>query len=104
VPETAGSVGARADDRLLQEEALLREPMPVEPVVTFRSMVDVVRPIAVIEQHPAALSVRAANDAMLDRSLTDRSNVERLVALDDVLADEWRLPLLDRLNQYGSSR
>ena len=65
-------------------------------------VVDVVGPIAVIEQHPAALSVRAANDAMLDRSLTDRSNVERLVALDDVLADEWRLALLDRLDQYGT--
>ncbi len=63
-------------------------------------VVDVAGPIVVIEQHPAALSVRAANDAMLDRSLTDRSNVERLVALDDVLADEWRLVLLDRLDQH----
>lgn len=67
-------------------------------------VVDVAGPIAVIEQHRAALSVRAANDAMLDRSLTDRSNVERLVALDGVLADEWRLALLDRLDQYGTPR
>jgi hypothetical protein len=50
----------------------------------------------------AALSVRAANDAMLDRPLTDRSNVEALAALDGVLADEWRVPLVERLDQYGS--
>ncbi len=62
-------------------------------------VVDVGGPIAVIEHHPAALSVKAANDAMLDRSLTDRSNVEGLVALDGVLADEWRLALLDRLDK-----
>lgn len=62
-------------------------------------VVDVAGPITVVERHPAALSVRAANDAMLDRSLTDRSNVEALVLLDGVLADEWRLPLVDRLTR-----
>ncbi len=60
-------------------------------------VVDVAGPITVIERHPAAVSVRAANDAMLDRSLTDRSNVEAVAVLDDVLADSWRLPLLERL-------
>ena len=65
-------------------------------------VVDVVGPITVIERHPAALSVRAANDAMLDRSLTHRSNVEALAALDDVLADEWRSPLVQRLDQRGT--
>jgi MOSC domain-containing protein YiiM len=60
-------------------------------------VVDVAGPITVVERHPAALSVRAAHDAMLDRSLTDRSNVESLAMLDGVLADEWRLPLLERL-------
>ena len=64
----------------------------VEPGV-----VDVAGPITVVQRHPAALSVRAANDAMLDRSLADRSTVEALAALDGVLADEWRLPLVERL-------
>jgi MOSC domain-containing protein YiiM len=59
--------------------------------------VDVAGPITVVERHPAALSVRAANDAMLDRSLHDRSTVEALATLDHVLADEWRLPLIERL-------
>ena len=60
-------------------------------------VVDVAGPITVVERHPAALSVRAANDAMLDRALTDRSNAEALAVLDGVLADEWRLPLVERL-------
>jgi MOSC domain-containing protein YiiM len=60
-------------------------------------VVDVAGPITVTERHPAALSVRAANDAMLDRALTDRPRVEALAALDGVLADEWRVPLLERL-------
>ena len=60
-------------------------------------VVDVAGPITLVEPHPAALSVRTANDAMLDRSLTDRANVEALAALDGVLADEWRVPLLERL-------
>lgn len=67
-------------------------------------VVDVAGPITVVERHPAARSVRAANAAMLDRSLTDRSNVEALAALDGVLADEWRLPLLERLGQHGTRR
>lgn len=59
--------------------------------------VDVAGPISVAEKHPAAMSVRAANDAMLDRSLVDRSTAEALAVLDGVLADEWRLPLAERL-------
>ncbi len=65
--------------------------------VVETGVVDVAGPITVVERHPAALSVRAANDAMLDRSLADRSTVEALAALDGVLADEWRLPLIERL-------
>jgi hypothetical protein len=34
---------------------------------------------------------------MLDRSLHDRSTVEALAELVHVLADEWRLPLVERL-------
>ncbi len=60
-------------------------------------LVDVAGPITVLERHPAGLSVRAANDAMLDRSLIGRSTVEALAALDGVLADEWRTPLVERL-------
>ena len=60
-------------------------------------VVDVAGPITVVERHAAALSVRVANDAMLDRALVDRSTVEALAALDGVLADEWRLPLIERL-------
>jgi MOSC domain-containing protein YiiM len=60
-------------------------------------VVDVAGPIAIVERHPAALSVRTANDAMLDRSLVGRSTVEALAALDGVLADEWRRPLVERL-------
>jgi len=60
-------------------------------------VVEVGGPITVVERHPAAVSVRAANDAMLDRSLTDRSKVEAVAALDRVLADEWRSPLVRRL-------
>ena len=62
-------------------------------------VVDVAGPIEVAEKHPAGLSVRAANDAMLDRSLLDRSTVEALAMLDGVLADEWRLPLVERLSR-----
>jgi MOSC domain-containing protein YiiM len=65
-------------------------------------VVDVAGPITVIERHPAALSVRAAHEAMLDRSLTNRSNVEALAVLDGVLADEWRLPLVERLEQHDT--
>jgi MOSC domain-containing protein YiiM len=65
--------------------------------VLAAGVVDVAGPITVVERHWAALSVRAANNAMLDRALTDRSKVGALAALDGVLADEWRLPLVDRL-------
>ena len=61
--------------------------------------VDVEGPISVFEKHPAMVSVRAANDAMLDRSITDRPNVEAVAMLDGVLADEWRLPLVNRLTR-----
>ena len=67
-------------------------------------MVDVAGPITVVERHPAALSVRAANDAMLDRWLHDRAIVEALAALDGVLADEWRMPLVERLRRPGTRR
>jgi MOSC domain-containing protein YiiM len=60
-------------------------------------VVDVAGPISVVERHPAGQSVRAANDAMLDRTVADRSNVAALAALEGVLADEWRLPLVERL-------
>jgi MOSC domain-containing protein YiiM len=67
-------------------------------------VVDVAGPITVVERHSVALTVRAANDAMLDRSLTDRSNVEALALLDGVLADEWRRPLVERLARRGTHR
>jgi MOSC domain-containing protein YiiM len=60
-------------------------------------VVDVAGPITVVERHSVAMTVRAANEAMLDRALTDRPKVEALAVLDDVLADEWRLPLVERL-------
>ena len=66
--------------------------------------VDVAGPITIVERHPAKLSVRAANDAMLDRSLRDRATTEALTKLDGVLADEWRLPLLERLRDTARLR
>lgn len=62
-------------------------------------VVDVAGPITVVERHPAGLSVRTAGDAMLDRSLADRPTIEALAALAGVLADEWRLPLVERLHR-----
>ncbi len=50
-----------------------------------------------VEPHGAAVSVYDAHRAMLDRRLNDSPRVERVVALGDLLADEWRLPLLERL-------
>lgn len=61
--------------------------------------VEVAGPITVVERHPAGLSVRTASDAMLDRALADRPTTEALAALDGVLADEWRLPLVERLHR-----
>jgi MOSC domain-containing protein YiiM len=56
-------------------------------------------PITVTNQHAAGISVADANRAMLDRSLSDRTLVRRVVELGDVVADEWRLPLLARLGE-----
>jgi MOSC domain-containing protein YiiM len=55
-------------------------------------------PITVVDRHPAAVTVADANRAMLDRALADRALVHRVAAVDDALADEWRLPLLARLD------
>jgi MOSC domain-containing protein YiiM len=54
-------------------------------------------PITVVDRHPALVTVIDANRAMLDRRLVDHDLVERVVALGDALAAEWRLPLLQRL-------
>lgn len=50
-----------------------------------------------VEPHPAGVSVAAANRAMWDRHLDDRDLARRVVDLGPVLADEWRLPLMERL-------
>lgn len=62
-------------------------------------IVDVAGPITVAERHTASMSVRDANDAMLDRALVHRSRAEALADLDGVLADEGRLPLVERLTR-----
>ena len=51
-----------------------------------------------VEVHPLRVSVYDAHQAMLDRHLHDRALIERVVELGDVLADEWRVPLVDRLS------
>ena len=58
--------------------------------------VTVGRPIDVVERDAARLSVADAHRAMGDRQLIDREIVARL-ADHDRLADEWRLPLRERL-------
>ena len=58
-------------------------------------------PVSVVERHPAALSVLDAHWAMVDRHLVGRELVEAVAGLA-VLADEWRLPLVDRLDDAGS--
>ncbi|MEM1334332.1 MAG: MOSC domain-containing protein [Actinomycetota bacterium] len=50
-----------------------------------------------VDPHPAGITVSAANAAMEDRRLENRALVERVVALGDVLAAEWRDPLVERL-------
>ncbi|MEM9515755.1 MAG: MOSC domain-containing protein [Actinomycetota bacterium] len=50
-----------------------------------------------VESHSAAVSVYDAHRAMLDRRLADSALVERVAALGPLLADEWRLPLVERL-------
>ena len=57
-------------------------------------------PITVAEAHPAGVTVADANRAMLDRSLADEALVRRVADLGDALADEWRLPLLERLRGW----
>ncbi len=52
-----------------------------------------------VESHPAGVTVADAHEAMLDRRLADRPLVERVVDLGDVLATEWRAPLLERLGR-----
>ena len=54
-------------------------------------------PITVVERHPAWITVADANRAMLDRNVADRVLVEQVAGLGEALADEWRLPLRDRL-------
>jgi MOSC domain-containing protein YiiM len=55
-------------------------------------------PIAVERRDPAGLTVLDAHHAMSDRHLDDRALVEAL-AMHDRLADEWRLPLAERLGR-----
>jgi MOSC domain-containing protein YiiM len=50
-----------------------------------------------VEPHPAGLTVLDAHHAMEDRALQNRELIERLVALGDLLADEWRAPLVERI-------
>ena len=52
-----------------------------------------------VESHPGGVTVADAHEAMLDRRLADRSLVERVVGLGDVLATEWSAPLLERLGR-----
>jgi MOSC domain-containing protein YiiM len=55
-------------------------------------------PVEVVERHPAAVTVLDAHRARYDRDLAHRA-VERVVALGATLAEEWRLPLLDRVSR-----
>ncbi len=50
-----------------------------------------------VEPHPAGVTVADAHWAMADRRLDDRARAERVVALGEVLAAEWREPLVERL-------
>ncbi len=51
-----------------------------------------------VERHPDGVTVADAHAAMLDRHVVDRDLVERVAALGDVLALEWRAPLVERLD------
>ena len=51
-----------------------------------------------VERHEAGVTVIDAHTAMLDRRLEDRPLVERVAALGPALAEEWRLPLVERLS------
>jgi MOSC domain-containing protein YiiM len=53
-------------------------------------------PIDVVARDPAGLTVADAHLAMADRHLSNRARTEGL-ASHDALADEWRLPLRERL-------
>jgi MOSC domain-containing protein YiiM len=52
--------------------------------------------IEIVRRDPAALTVTDAHLAMSDRHLEDRARTEAL-ARHDALADEWRVPLQERL-------
>ncbi|MET0459334.1 MAG: MOSC domain-containing protein [Ilumatobacteraceae bacterium] len=58
-------------------------------------------PVDIVERHPAGITVADAHRAMLDRSSADRPLLQGLVSLGHVLADEWRRPLADRLDEEG---
>lgn len=58
--------------------------------------VEVGSSIEVIERDPAGLTIADAHDAMGDRHLANRALVEAL-ATHPALADEWKLPLQERL-------
>jgi MOSC domain-containing protein YiiM len=55
-------------------------------------------PITVADVHPAGVTVGDAHRAMLDRHPEDRSLVRRVLGLGDVLAEQWREPLRERLD------
>lgn len=54
-----------------------------------------------VEPHPARVSVLDAHRAMFDRDLADRGLVERVAELGEVLEDQWRLSLQQRLEKHG---
>lgn len=56
------------------------------------------QPIEVVHRDPAGLTVADAHTAMGDRHLDDAALVQALAA-HDRLADEWRLPLQERLGR-----
>ncbi len=58
--------------------------------------VEVGSPIEVVARDPAGLTVADAHLAMADRHVSDRARTVAL-ASHDALADEWRLPLQERL-------
>ncbi len=52
-----------------------------------------------VDPHHGGVTVADAHAAMLDRRVTDRALVERVADLGEVLALEWRTPLLERLGR-----
>lgn len=55
-------------------------------------------PMTVADVHPAGVTVGDAHRAMLDHRADDRALVRRVAGLGDVLAAQWRVPLLERLD------